>query len=105
MKLNNVRNIEFIKDHVEGALPKLLSKGIKPDLLILDPPRTGMSQSVINAVLTVLPKQIIYISCNPSTLAKNINDIASKYSVKSITPIDMFPQTASVESITILELK
>lgn len=105
MKLNNIKNIDFIKDHVEGALPKLVSKGIKPDLIILDPPRTGMSQSVIDAVLQVLPKQIIYISCNPSTLGKNINELNSKYFVKSITPIDMFPQTASVESITILEFK
>ena len=104
-KINNVKNIEFIQDHVESALPKLIEKNIKPDILILDPPRTGMSETVLGAVLNVLPKQIIYVSCNPSTLAKNISDLGSKYYVRSINPIDMFPQTASVESVTLLELK
>ena len=104
-KINNVTNAEFIQDHVESALPKLINKGIKPDVLVLDPPRTGMSDVVLEAVLKVLPKQIVYISCNPSTLAKNISDLYSKYRVKEINPIDMFPQTASVESVTILELK
>lgn len=104
-KINGVKNVEFIQDHVEGALPKLLSKKIKPDILVLDPPRTGMSDAVIETVRQVLPKQIIYVSCNPSTLAKNISDLTDKYRVISINPIDMFPQTASVESVTLLELK
>jgi tRNA/tmRNA/rRNA uracil-C5-methylase (TrmA/RlmC/RlmD family) len=64
-----------------------------------------MSDVVLDAVLQVLPKQIIYVSCNPSTLAKNISDLNQKYQVRNITPIDMFPETASVESVTLLELK
>lgn len=104
-KINNINNVEFIQDHVESALPKLINKGIRPNILLLDPPRTGMSDVVLEAVLKVLPKQIVYISCNPSTLAKNISDLNDKYRVKEINPIDMFPQTASVESVTILELK
>ncbi len=104
-KINDVKNVEFIQDHVEGALPKLLSKTKKVDILVLDPPRIGMSDAVLSAVLEVLPKQIIYISCNPSTLAKNLSDLENKYRISSITPIDMFPQTASVESLTVLELK
>ena len=104
-KINKISNVEFIQDHVESALPKLIDKGIKPDVLVLDPPRTGMSDVVLEAVLKVLPKQIIYISCNPSTLAKNISELTDRYRVKEINPIDMFPQTASVESVTILDLK
>jgi len=104
-KINKINNIEFLQDHVERALPKLVSQGIKPDILILDPPRTGMSETVIETVLEVLPKKIIYISCNPSTLAKNIYDLNDKYRVNSINPIDMFPQSANVESITVLDLK
>jgi 23S rRNA (uracil-5-)-methyltransferase RumA len=104
-KINGVKNIQFIQDHVEGALPKLISRNIKPDILVLDPPRSGMSDAVIDTVRQVLPKQIIYVSCNPSTLAKNISDLTDKYRVVSINPIDMFPQTASVESVTLLEFK
>lgn len=104
-KINNVKNVEFIQDHVESALPKLLNNSIKPDIIVLDPPRSGMSDVVLDAVLQVLPKQIIYVSCNPSTLAKNISDLNQKYQVRNITPIDMFPETASVESVTLLELK
>ncbi|MFA6647901.1 MAG: 23S rRNA (uracil(1939)-C(5))-methyltransferase RlmD, partial [Candidatus Izemoplasmatales bacterium] len=95
----------FINDHVEGALPKLIKRGIKPDIIVLDPPRSGMSETVVEAVLNSMPEQIIYISCNPSTLAKNIGELSTKYSVKHITPIDMFPQTASVESISLLHKK
>ncbi len=104
-KINKINNVEFIQDHVERALPKLISKKIKPDVLVLDPPRTGMSETVIEAVLEVLPQKIIYISCNPSTLAKNISDLNDQYRVEYINPIDMFPQSASVESITVLSLK
>jgi tRNA/tmRNA/rRNA uracil-C5-methylase (TrmA/RlmC/RlmD family) len=64
-----------------------------------------MSETVIEAVLEVLPQKIIYISCNPSTLAKNISDLNDQYRVEYINPIDMFPQSASVESITVLSLK
>ena len=103
-KINGIKNVEFIQDHVEGALPKLINKD-KVDILVLDPPRSGMSETVIETILKVKPKQIIYISCNPSTLAKDINDLNNFYRVKKITPIDMFPQTASVESVSLLELK
>jgi len=103
-RLNKVENVEFIADHVESAMPKLLKKGIKPNLVLLDPPRRGLAPQVIAALLTALPKEIIYVSCNPSTLAKDLDRLTQKYKVKSISPIDMFPNTASVESITLLEL-
>jgi 23S rRNA (uracil1939-C5)-methyltransferase len=104
-RINNVKNIQFITDHVEGALPKLFKQNIKPDVIVLDPPRSGMSNAVIEAVKKVLPKKIIYMSCNPSTLAKNISELIDNYRIISINPIDMFPQSASVESVTFLELK
>ncbi len=104
-KINNVTNIEFVTGYVEAEMPKLIKMGIKPDLVLLDPPRKGLAKPVVDALLKSLPKQIVYVSCNPSTLAKNINELSGKYSVKSIRPIDMFPNTASVESITLLKLK
>ena len=104
-RINNIKNVEFVKGHVEAEMPKLIKSGIKPDLVVMDPPRKGLAKHVIDALIKSLPKQIIYISCNPSTLAKNIAELESKYEVLSIQPIDMFPHTASVESITILKLK
>lgn len=101
-KLNNIKNVEFVQGHVESEMPKLIKSGVKPDLVVLDPPRKGLALPVIEALLKSAPKQIIYISCNPSTLAKNISELKAKYEVLSIQPIDMFPHTASVESITIL---
>ncbi|MBI9008845.1 MAG: 23S rRNA (uracil(1939)-C(5))-methyltransferase RlmD [Tenericutes bacterium] len=103
-RLNNIENVEFIAEHVESAMPKLINKGIKPNVVLLDPPRSGLAPLVIAALAKTLPKQIVYVSCNPSTLAKDISKLGNKYKIKSITPIDMFPNTASVESITLLEL-
>ncbi|XFA98549.1 23S rRNA (uracil(1939)-C(5))-methyltransferase RlmD [Candidatus Izemoplasma sp. B36] len=104
-RINKVNNIDFIKGHVEEQLPKLVKMGIKPHLVLLDPPRKGLAKPVVDALRKSKPKQIIYISCNPSTLAKNISELNDLYEVKSIQPIDMFPNTASVESITLLRLK
>ncbi len=103
--INDIDNVEFITGHVEVEMPKLIKSGVKPNLVVLDPPRKGIALPVVEALLKAKPKQIAYISCNPSTLAKNINDLSDKYAVQSITPIDMFPNTAAVESITMLKLK
>ncbi|MCK5731597.1 MAG: class I SAM-dependent RNA methyltransferase, partial [Tenericutes bacterium] len=104
-KANNIDNIEFITGNVEGEMPKLIKSGIKPHVVILDPPRKGLAKPVVDAIIKSRPKQIIYISCNPSTLAKNIAEINHLYKIVSVQPLDMFPNTASVESITLLKLK
>ncbi len=102
---NKIVNVQFIADHVEGALPKLIDSGVIPDLLILDPPRTGLHESVINQIVSSNIKKVIYVSCNPSTLAKNLSILSKQYQVEYIQPIDMFPHTASVESLTLLTRK
>ena len=104
-RINKIENTVFVKGHVESEMPKLVKEGIKPDIVVLDPPRKGLAKHVVDALLKSLPKQIIYVSCNPSTLAKNISELNDKYDVLSIQPIDMFPNTASVESVTILKKK
>ncbi len=104
-RINQIENIEFIPGHVEAEMPKLIKSGIKPDIVVMDPPRKGLAKPVIDVLIKAEPKQIVYVSCNPSTLAKNINDLSKKYRVVKIMPIDMFPNTASVESITLLSLK
>lgn len=104
-KKNNIDNAKFFTEHVEGALPMLLDQGIIPDVVVFDPPRTGLDQSVIKALLKVKIKKMIYVSCNPSTLAKNIKELSAMYNIRYVQPIDMFPHTSSVESITVLDLK
>ncbi len=104
-RINDIKNVEFIEGHVEGEVPTLVKKGVKPDVVLLDPPRKGLALPVVQALLKALPKKIVYVSCNPSTLAKNINELHEKYRIKSIRPVDMFPNTASVESITVMVLR
>jgi len=104
-KINGIKNVEMVAEHVEGALPRILLSGDKPDIIIFDPPRSGLDHSVINALMEAKIKRLIYVSCNPSTLAKNLADLSTMYEVEYIQPIDMFPHTSSVESVTLLKLK
>ncbi|MBN2876446.1 MAG: 23S rRNA (uracil(1939)-C(5))-methyltransferase RlmD [Bacilli bacterium] len=104
-RINDISNIEFITGHVESEMPNLIKKGFHPDLVVMDPPRKGLDKVVIEALAKAKPKQIVYISCNPSTLAKNLSELEHLYKIESIRPIDMFPNTASVESVTLLSLK
>ena len=103
-RLNHIDNCTFIPGKVEEALPALLFQGLKPAVIILDPPRKGCSSGVLQTMIQLRPRRIIYVSCNPSTLARDL-DILSKmgYSLLSVQPIDLFPQTYHVECIAVLE--
>ncbi len=100
--INKITNAEFYTDKVERLYPKLLEKGTKIDTLIVDPPRVGLDSSFIDVLLKNKVDNLIYISCNPATLAKNLNLLKQSYKIKKITPLDMFSHTSLVESITIL---
>ena len=73
------------------------------DTVLADPPRSGMDQAMISALLSVHPRKIIYVSCNPATLARNLKDLKRAYHVVTVIPFDLFPNTPHVESITVLE--
>lgn len=89
----------------EKWMPIWLKEGFKPDVVIVDPPRSGCDQKLIQSILKAKPKRIVYVSCNPSTLAKDVQDLMKKgYKIKNIQPVDMFPWTAQVESVTELTL-
>ena len=75
------------------------------DAMFFDPPRTGLGYDTIKQILKYKPKKLIYGSCNPSTLAKDLEDLLKTYELKSLIPMDMFPYTPLVESISLLELK
>lgn len=99
---NNIKNCDFwCMDAAEG-LYKAGARG-EIDTLLVDPPRSGMDEKMIEAILKVKPKKIIYISCSPSTLGKNLNDLKHQYHPVTIIPFDLFPHTPHVESITVLD--
>jgi len=102
---NQLENVKFICKHVESALPEIVGGSHKADLILLDPPRMGLDDKVINALLKNKAAKLIYVSCNPSTLAKNLKLLLNEYRIGYIQPIDMFPHTASVESVTLLLAK
>jgi 23S rRNA (uracil1939-C5)-methyltransferase len=89
----------------EVILPKWANEGWTPDVVIIDPPRTGLDQQLLETLLKVKPKRIVYVSCNPSTLAKDISVLAPLYKIEYIQPVDMFPQTSHVECVSRLVLK
>jgi tRNA (uracil-5-)-methyltransferase len=103
-KRHGFTNTKYVPGKAEEVLPKWFKKGWKPDVVVVDPPRTGLDGQLIQTILQVNPEKLIYVSCNPSTLAKDIQALSSKYEVKYIQPVDMFPQTAHVECITQLIL-
>ena len=82
-----------------------LSKKNSIDLLVVDPPRSGLDDAMLAVILRSKIREIIYVSCNPSTLAKNLAVLSERYKVKRIVPFDMFPNTAKVETIVKLERK
>lgn len=103
-KLNKVRNATFYQGDVVELLPKLLEEGLKLDVIVVDPPRTGLGSELIETIKKTDVKRIVYVSCNPATLAKDLNILTEKYDVKYMQPVDMFPQTAHVECVVLLEL-
>jgi 23S rRNA (uracil1939-C5)-methyltransferase len=99
-QLNGVDNCEFLC----GDVAVLLSQtSIHPDLLITDPPRAGMHKKVIDQINRLLPDRVIYISCNPSTLARDVALLKERYRVEEVQPLDLFPNTYHVESVARLE--
>lgn len=100
LKINNVKNVEFIQGKSEDVLPKIISKGISIDVIVVDPPRKGLDKSLIGSITKANPKKIVYVSCNPSTLARDVGYLEEKgYKVEEVQPVDMFPMSTHVECI------
>ncbi len=104
-KANNLTNTQFFAGDMKDILnANFISNYGKPDVIITDPPRAGMHEDVIKVILNVLPKKIVYVSCNPSTQARDLALMENHYTIKKVMPVDMFPQTAHVENVVLLEL-
>lgn len=102
-KINNVENIEFILGKVEDKLDFISNNNI--DTIIVDPPRSGLHKKVIPTLEKISPKTIIYVSCDPITMARDINLLSNNYELVEVTPYDMFPNTYHVECVAVLKLK
>jgi len=104
--LNGVDNTEFYAGDVEVVLDDLINKnGVKADIVMFDPPRKGLDKNSINNILNIKPKKIVYISCNPATLVRDLAEFEEQYEIKNIIPVDMFPWTSHVECCSVLEIK
>ena len=105
-KMNNITNTKFIAGDVEKILDNLINEEkVIPDIIMVDPPRRGLDNTSIENIIKIKPKKLIYISCNPATLVRDLNKLEETYDIQSIKPVDMFPFTSHVECVSVLELK
>ncbi len=95
-ELNRIGNCRFMRGDIRDMLPVIHEK---PDVLILDPPRAGMHKDVLACVLSMAPEKIVYVSCNPATLARDLGQMIGHYRIQEIQPVDMFPHTYHIEAV------
>lgn len=102
-KLNGVGNASFIYGNAETAVKELHDKGIRPDAIVVDPPRKGCDESVLEAIAKISPDKIVYVSCNPATLARDLKYLTERgFEVRKVQPVDMFPHTEHVETVVLM---
>lgn len=105
-KINKIENTEFYAGDVEKVLPKIIEKEkIKPNVVFVDPPRKGLDNNTIKVLEELRPEKIVYISCNPATLARDLALLNNDYEIKEIQPVDMFPFSKHVECVSVMCLK
>lgn len=103
--MNDLDNCRFISGDVTEQIPSLINKENKPDVVIFDPPRSGLNDDIISTVINQGIEEIIYVSCNPTTLARDLKKLNDFYNIKKIQPVDMFPQTYHIETVVKLRRK
>ena len=96
---NGITNARYLTGKVETIWPELTAQGQHFTALVVDPPRTGLAPSLLETILTQEPEKFVYVSCNESTLARDLVELTKKYRVAHIQMIDLFPQTARVETV------
>ncbi|HOJ09343.1 MAG TPA: 23S rRNA (uracil(1939)-C(5))-methyltransferase RlmD [Clostridiales bacterium] len=102
-KLNRVGNAKFIAGDVEKVIPELYGQGVRADVVVVDPPRKGCETSLLDTIADMGPERIVYVSCNPATLARDLMYLEGKgYSTAEVQPVDMFPWTVHVETVVLM---
>ncbi|MBP5314725.1 MAG: 23S rRNA (uracil(1939)-C(5))-methyltransferase RlmD [Muribaculaceae bacterium] len=105
-EVNGIDNTEFFAGDMKDVLTDdFIAEHGRPDVMIVDPPRAGMHQSVVDTILNALPQRIVYVSCNPATQARDLQLLHARYDVTAIQPVDMFPHTQHVENVASLVLR
>jgi 23S rRNA (uracil1939-C5)-methyltransferase len=103
-KRNEIEGTHFFAGDARLAMRELVERAGRPEVVVVDPPRAGLSKKVVHRIVEASPKRIVYVSCNPTTLAPNAAEmVASGYTLKRVRPVDMFPQTHHIECVAILE--
>ncbi|SDR11119.1 23S rRNA (uracil(1939)-C(5))-methyltransferase RlmD [Virgibacillus salinus] len=103
-KLNGITNAEFYVGEAEKVMPWWKMQGLNPDVIVVDPPRKGCDEELLKAMTEMQPKRIVYVSCNPSTLARDLRVLEDRgYATQVVQPVDMFPQTGHVECCALIE--
>ena len=101
---NDVLNARFYAGDIRLAMRDLVAEAGRPDVLVVDPPRAGLSQKVVRRIIEAQPSRVVYVSCNPTTLAPNAAQmVEAGYRLTRVRPVDMFPQTPHIESVALLE--
>ena len=105
-KINGIQNSEFFIGNVEEVLPELIKeRSLSADVVFIDPPRKGCDKVAIDTILNIMPKRLVYVSCNPATLGRDLKLLEEKYELKKLAICDMFCFTSHIESIAVLKLK
>ncbi|MBM7581541.1 23S rRNA (uracil1939-C5)-methyltransferase [Caldicoprobacter guelmensis] len=105
-RINGITNAEFIEGKAEVVIPELVNSGLHADVVVLDPPRKGCEAEVLEALARMAPQRIVYVSCNPATLARDLKLLTEHgYEVVDVQPVDMFPHTTHVECVASLKRK
>jgi 23S rRNA (uracil1939-C5)-methyltransferase len=103
-RLNEIDNVRFFAGDVRLAMRELVATAGRPDVLVVDPPRAGLSQKIVRRIIEAGPARIVYVSCNPTTLAPNAAQLVEAgYRLARVRPVDMFPQTPHIECVALLE--
>ena len=101
---NHIRNAEFIVGDATAVMPRLYKEGIRPDVIVVDPPRAGCTPVVLETIARMNPTRIVYVSCNPASLARDLKILEDLgYKANEAQPVDMFPQTSHVETVARIE--
>lgn len=102
-ELNGITNVTFAVGAAEEVIPAWKEQGIRPDVLVVDPPRKGCDEALLTTILQMKPERVVYVSCNPSTLARDLKVLNELYELREVQPVDMFPHTGHVECVILME--
>ncbi|MDN5332525.1 MAG: rRNA (uracil1939-C5)-methyltransferase [Tepidanaerobacteraceae bacterium] len=105
-RLNGIENVEFIEGAAEEIMPRLLKQGVRADVIVVDPPRRGCEEGLLEAAVKMNPSRMVYVSCNPATLARDLRFLEDRdYETELVQPVDMFPFTHHVECVALIRKK